>query len=65
MVEPYEHFAYKGIDSLKASKSKSNRSKSIKPKGGYAYGQDMIDKMVLLIGEELHHFYLVQAIMEE
>ena len=28
------------------------------------YGQDFIDKMVLLIKEELHHFYQVLEIME-
>lgn len=65
LVEPYEHFAYKGIGSLKTLKGKSNISKSIKPKDGCAYGQDMIDKMVLLIKEELHHFYQVLEIIEE
>ncbi len=28
------------------------------------YSQDLIDKMVLLIKEELHHFYQVLEIME-
>ncbi|WP_343289742.1 tRNA isopentenyl-2-thiomethyl-A-37 hydroxylase MiaE [Vibrio harveyi] len=65
LVEPYEHFAYKGIGSLETLKGKSNISKSIKPKDGCAYGQDMIDKMVLLIREELHHFYQVLEIIEE
>ncbi len=65
LVEPYEHFAYKGIGSLETLKGKSNISKSIKPKNGCAYGQDMIDKMVLLIREELHHFYQVLEIIEE
>lgn len=57
LVRPYEDFAYKGIGSLETLKGKSNISKSIKPKSGCAYGQDMIDKMVLLIKEDLHHFY--------
>ena len=34
------------------------------PKSGTPYGQDLIDKMVLLIKEELHHFYQVLEIME-
>ena len=65
LVEPYEQFAYKRIGSLETLKGKSNISKSIKPKGDCDYGQDMIDKMVLLIREELHHFYQVLEIIEE
>ncbi|EOV1954902.1 tRNA isopentenyl-2-thiomethyl-A-37 hydroxylase MiaE [Vibrio parahaemolyticus] len=65
LVRPYEDFAYKGIGSLETLKGKSNISKSIKPKNGCAYGQDMIDKMVLLIKEELHHFYQVLEIIEQ
>ncbi|MFL9802630.1 tRNA isopentenyl-2-thiomethyl-A-37 hydroxylase MiaE [Vibrio kanaloae] len=64
LVEPYELFAYKRIGSLATLKGKSNISKSIKSKDGCIYGQDMIDKMVLLIREELHHFYQVLEIIE-
>ncbi|GAA03748.1 tRNA isopentenyl-2-thiomethyl-A-37 hydroxylase MiaE [Photobacterium leiognathi] len=64
LVEPYEHFAYKGIGSLETLKGTSSISKSIKSKDGCPYGQDMIDKMVLLIKEELHHFYQVLEIIE-
>ncbi len=65
LVKPYEEFAYKGIGNLNSLKGKSNLSKSIKPKSGCSYGQDMIDKMVLLIKEELHHFYQVLEIIED
>ncbi|MGD1464369.1 tRNA isopentenyl-2-thiomethyl-A-37 hydroxylase MiaE [Vibrio harveyi] len=65
LVRPYEDFAYKGIGSLETLKGKSNISKSIRSKDGCAYGQDMIDKMVLLIKEELHHFYQVLEIIEQ
>ncbi len=65
LVRPYEEFAYKGIGNLDSLKGKSNLSKSIQPKPGCFYGQDMIDKMVLLIKEELHHFYQVLEIIEE
>ncbi|EOV0920922.1 tRNA isopentenyl-2-thiomethyl-A-37 hydroxylase MiaE [Vibrio parahaemolyticus] len=65
LVRPYEEFAYKGIGSLATLKGKSNISKSLKPKDNCPYGQDMIDKMVLLIKEELHHFYQVLEIIEE
>lgn len=65
LIEPYEQFAYRGIGGLETLKGKSNLSKLIKPKDGCSYGQDMIDKMVLLIKEELHHFYQVLEIIEE
>lgn len=65
LVKPYEEFAYKGIGNLESLKGKSNLSKSIQPKPDCSYGQDMIDKMVLLIKEELHHFYQVLEIMAQ
>ncbi|EJG1071918.1 tRNA-(ms[2]io[6]A)-hydroxylase [Vibrio parahaemolyticus] len=65
LVRPYEEFAYKRIGNLETLKGRSNISKSIKPKDDCAYGQDMIDKMVLLIKEELHHFYQVLEIIEQ
>jgi tRNA-(ms[2]io[6]A)-hydroxylase len=63
LVEPYELFAYKNIGDLASLKGKSQLSKSLKSKPNCPYGQDMIDKMVLLIKEELHHFYQVLEIM--
>ena len=65
LLEPYEQFAYKRIGDLETLKGKNTLSKSIVPREGCAYGQDMIDKMVLLIREELHHFYQVLELMEE
>jgi tRNA-(ms[2]io[6]A)-hydroxylase len=35
------------------------------PKSDTLYGQDLINKMVILIKEELHHFYQVLEIMNE
>lgn len=64
LIEPYEAFAYRCVGSLETLKGKSNISKSIQSKENCAYGQDMIDKMVLLIREELHHFYQVLEIIE-
>ncbi len=63
-IKPYEEFAYRRIGSLTSLRGKSNASKQISAKPGCAYGQDLIDKMVLLIKEELHHFYQVMEIME-
>lgn len=65
LVEPYELFAFKGVGNLETLRGKSQLSKSIKAKDGCSYGQDMIDKMVLLIKEELHHFYQVLEIIEQ
>ena len=62
--KPYEDFAYRGIGSLATLKGKSHISKAIMAKSDSPYSQDLIDKMVLLIKEELHHFYQVLEIME-
>ena len=39
-------------------------TKAIIPKAGTPFEQDLIDKMVLLIKEELHHFYQVLEMMQ-
>ena len=65
MIEPYEQFAYTRVGSLSTLKGKNVLSKLIKARADCAYGQDMIDKMVLLIREELHHFYQVLEILED
>ncbi|MDE1314388.1 tRNA isopentenyl-2-thiomethyl-A-37 hydroxylase MiaE [Vibrio aestuarianus] len=61
--KPYEDFAYRHIGSMETLKGKSNISKMIMAKSNSPYSQDLIDKMVLLIKEELHHFYQVLEIM--
>ncbi|KHT45815.1 tRNA isopentenyl-2-thiomethyl-A-37 hydroxylase MiaE [Vibrio sinaloensis] len=61
--KPYEDFAYRKTGNLASLKGKSNISKSIMAKSHSPYSQDLIDKMVLLIKEELHHFYQVLEIM--
>ncbi|ART81051.1 tRNA-(ms[2]io[6]A)-hydroxylase [Oceanisphaera avium] len=65
MIEPYEQFAYTREGSLESLKGKNTLSKTIKARPDCAYSQDMIDKMVLLIREELHHFYQVLEILED
>ncbi len=62
--KPYEDFAYRKTGSLETLKGKSNISKAIMAKSDSPYSQDLIDKMVLLIKEELHHFYQVLEIMD-
>lgn len=63
--KPYEDFAYRQTGNLETLKGKSNITKSIMAKSDSAYSQALIDKMVLLIKEELHHFYQVLEIMEQ
>ena len=62
--KPYKDFAYRKEGSLETLKGKNSISKAIMAKSGAPYSQDLIDKMVLLIKEELHHFYQVLEIME-
>lgn len=65
LMQPYEDFAYRGIGSLQSLKNKNALSKTIQPKTDCPYGEEMIDKLVLLIKEELHHFYQVLEIIEQ
>lgn len=64
-LRPYEQFTYRMEGDWRALKNHQKLSKSMLPKTGAMYGQDLIDKMVLLIKEELHHFYQVLEMMHE
>ncbi|MFC3120242.1 tRNA isopentenyl-2-thiomethyl-A-37 hydroxylase MiaE [Agaribacter flavus] len=63
-LKPYEDFTYRKqgdwrlLDKLQLKKSMMIKSEA-------PYSQDLVDKMVLLIKEELHHFYQVLEIMHE
>jgi len=61
--KPYEDFLYRKKGDLQSLANRNNLTKSILPKNNSPYSQDLIDKMVLLIKEELHHFYQVLEIM--
>ncbi len=63
-IRPYEDFAYKKTGNVESLRSKSSFTKQITPKESCSYGQDLIDKMIMLIKEELHHFYQVLELME-
>lgn len=65
LIQPYERFAYQCQGELKDLNSISRLSKSICARAGCEYGQEMIDKMVLLIKEELHHFFQVAEIIQQ
>lgn len=64
-LKPFEDFTYRKEGNWKNLIKHNTLSKSMLPKSGTPYGQDLIDKMVLLIKEELHHFYQVLEIMDE
>ncbi|NQY64679.1 MAG: tRNA-(ms[2]io[6]A)-hydroxylase [Alteromonadaceae bacterium] len=64
-LKPYEIFTYRKEGDWRTLPSKNNLTKSVIPKSDSAYSQNLIDKMVMLIKEELHHFYQVLEIMDE
>lgn len=63
-LKPYENFIYDKEGTLADLAAHMKLKKSVISKTDSPYGQDLIDKMVLLIREELHHFYQVYEIME-
>lgn len=63
-LQPYEAFTYRKEGNWQ-DLEKFKLNKSMMAKSGSPYSQDLIDKMVLLIREELHHFYQVLEIMHE
>jgi tRNA-(ms[2]io[6]A)-hydroxylase len=64
-LQPFEQFIYKKEGDWQDLAAKNKLSKSIIPKSNSVYGQDLIDKMILLIKEELHHFYQVLEMMDK
>ncbi|WP_286262642.1 tRNA isopentenyl-2-thiomethyl-A-37 hydroxylase MiaE [Thalassotalea atypica] len=64
-LKPFETLIYKREGDWRTLLEKNKLTKSVIPKSDSPYGQDLIDKMVLLIKEELHHFYQVLEIMDE
>jgi|TARA_R110002124_G_scaffold265430_1_gene432182 tRNA-(ms[2]io[6]A)-hydroxylase len=63
-LKPYEDFAYRQIGDWRELE-KLKLDKSMLVKSGSRYGQDLVDKMVMLIREELHHFYQVLEMMHK
>ena len=63
-LKPFENFSYRKEGRWQDLIKHNSLSKAMLPKSNTAYGQDLIDKMLLLIKEELHHFYQVLEIMD-
>ncbi|MBD1583372.1 tRNA isopentenyl-2-thiomethyl-A-37 hydroxylase MiaE [Pseudoalteromonas sp. S16_S37] len=64
-LKPFETLIYKREGNWRDLADKNKLTKSMIPKSNTPYGQELIDKMVMLIKEELHHFYQVLEIMDE
>lgn len=62
-LKPFEDFVYRKIGNGDFSQH-VNLSKKLISRSGFAQGDELIDKMVLLIKEELHHFQQVWQIMQ-
>ncbi len=64
-LKPFEDFVYRKQGNRRDLIRRGNLTKAMIPKSDTPYGQDLIEKMVLLIKEELHHFYQVLELMDE
>lgn len=64
-LKPFEDFTYRMVGDWRELARHNKLTKSMIPKSNSQYGQNLIDKMVLLIKEELHHFFQVLEIMDE
>ncbi|MCC2616200.1 tRNA isopentenyl-2-thiomethyl-A-37 hydroxylase MiaE [Aestuariibacter halophilus] len=64
-LKPFEDYTYRQEGDWRSLVEKNRLNKSMIPKADKPYSQELIDKMVLLIKEELHHFYQVLEIMHE
>lgn len=62
-LKPYEDYVYRGIG--EGDFARVRLSKKLIGKSGFELGDELIDKMVLLIKEELHHFQQVLEILAE
>lgn len=64
LLRPYEAFLHEAQGAPDTLFREGQFTRKILPKNGSAYGQDLADRMVLLIKEELHHFSQVLEIMQ-
>ncbi|ATC93960.1 tRNA isopentenyl-2-thiomethyl-A-37 hydroxylase MiaE [Pseudoalteromonas tunicata] len=64
-LKPYEDFVYRGVGDGQFSEGKNALVGELQAKEGDDLNQDILDKMVRLIKEELHHFEQVLAIIQQ
>jgi tRNA-(ms[2]io[6]A)-hydroxylase len=63
-LKPYEDFTYRKKGQWQDLANCNTLKKTMIPRAQSPENQDLIDKMVLLIKEELHHFYQVLEMMQ-
>lgn len=63
-LKPWEQFVHSEYADLAFLQQHKSLSKAVIGRDDIDYGDRLIDKMVLLIKEELHHFYQVLEIMQ-
>ena len=64
-LKPFEDFAYRFDGDVKSLKQAEKLNKSIIGRSDFSHSNLIIDRMVLLIREELHHFCQVLEIMQQ
>lgn len=64
-LKPFEDFAYRFEGDMDSLRNKVKLSRNLQARPDVPYSSDIIEKMVLLIREELHHFYQVLEIMQQ
>lgn len=62
-LKPYEDYIYRGVGSGNFTGRHAGLTQSIEADKESVFGEALVDKMVLLIKEELHHFQQVLEIM--
>ncbi|NMH61266.1 tRNA-(ms[2]io[6]A)-hydroxylase [Alteromonas sp. MYP5] len=63
-LKPYEDYVYRQVGDGNFEGKHSGLKKMISANGVHSFGDDLVEKMVLLIKEELHHFQQVLEIMQ-
>ncbi len=63
-LKPFEDFAYRFVGDTASLRNSVKLSRNLAGRSDVPYSNDIIEKMVLLIREELHHFYQVLEIMD-
>ncbi|MCF3687170.1 tRNA isopentenyl-2-thiomethyl-A-37 hydroxylase MiaE, partial [Salmonella enterica subsp. enterica serovar Weltevreden] len=63
-LQPYEGFSFRQGPEPDFVALHRNFSKSAMPQTDDPWGRQIIDRMVLLIKEELHHFWHVSEVMK-
>lgn len=63
-LKPFEDFAYRFIGDAASLRNSVKLSRNLAGRPDVSYSNEIIEKMVLLIREELHHFYQVLEIMQ-